>query len=382
MVARVTNRMMTNTLMNNLNTNLGRVDLLQNQLSSGRRFAHISCDPSALIYAQSARNSIARTQHFLGMVGTAQTWLTQAETGVRELNRVIGNVYEELVSAGGTKSPEDKQILGMVVQQMKDHFVDTLNSAFGDRFVFGGFNTPGDPAQGRGADGVRPVVVDGNGNLLFNGFNTSIFDGMPAGLFNNDFSGMTDAEIIAAINADADLAAAFVEFMPDLDDRLEFVTELGRLHNMKQEVVHVDVGPGIEMAVTMNGMDVLFYNARCPETGNPIVRNMFSMLQEVHSGLNEDWSTDELTALIRLTQDAQNHLLMRTAEIGGRQIRLEMLEGRYEQDILNFGQMRSDAEDADIAEVILNLKMAETVYQAALSAGARIIQPTLMDFLR
>ena len=44
--------------------------------------------------------------------------------------------------------------------------------------------------------------------------------------------------------------------------------------------------------------------------------------------------------------------------------------------------MRSDAEDVDMADVIMYLKMAEAVYQAALSAGARVIQPSLMDFLR
>ena len=35
-----------------------------------------------------------------------------------------------------------------------------------------------------------------------------------------------------------------------------------------------------------------------------------------------------------------------------------------------------------MAEVIMNLKMQENVYQASLSSGARIIQPTLLDFLR
>jgi flagellar hook-associated protein 3 FlgL len=44
--------------------------------------------------------------------------------------------------------------------------------------------------------------------------------------------------------------------------------------------------------------------------------------------------------------------------------------------------MKSDAEDADEAELIMRYKMAETVYKAALSTGASIIQPTLMDFLR
>ena len=133
------------------------------------------------------------------------------------------------------------------------------------------------------------------------------------------------------------------------------------------------------------------------------MRNTYDLLDEVYLAINgvpstritdaggiynpEDpdvrpKTTDVLTVLIGRVQGAQNHLLTRTAEIGGRQRRLELLEARYSQDNLNYEKMRSDAEDADMAEVIMYLKMAETVYQAALSAGARVIQPTLMDFLR
>jgi flagellar hook-associated protein 3 FlgL len=42
----------------------------------------------------------------------------------------------------------------------------------------------------------------------------------------------------------------------------------------------------------------------------------------------------------------------------------------------------SKEEDADITKVIIDLKAQENVHRAALSAGARIIQPSLVDFLR
>jgi flagellar hook-associated protein 3 FlgL len=42
----------------------------------------------------------------------------------------------------------------------------------------------------------------------------------------------------------------------------------------------------------------------------------------------------------------------------------------------------SENEDVDEAETIMNLKNEENVYRASLAGGARIIQPTLVDFLR
>jgi flagellar hook-associated protein 3 FlgL len=39
-------------------------------------------------------------------------------------------------------------------------------------------------------------------------------------------------------------------------------------------------------------------------------------------------------------------------------------------------------EKADLGSVIMDLKLQETNYQVALAATARVLQPTLMDFLR
>jgi len=376
------------------------MDKLQNQMSSGRKYGHISDDPSALIYGQSARNKLARFAHYQKSVETAQSWLTQAESGVMELNKVIGAVYEELVSAGSVKTPQDKKNLAMVVKQLQDHYVDTLNTSFGDRFVFGGYNTRGDFATDRPTE-IKPFkVVDDQ--LYFNGFNISQFDKMPSGLFGLSLSGAPDpAQLVTdyidgltnVATGDPMYPGGVAEFLDtfgfaDID---EAVDALIMREQLLGDVVTFDVGPGISMPVTQNGIDVVFYVTR-DEEGNPILRNTFDLLQQVYLAINGDPSqaspddeplgTDELTKLIGLVQGAQNHLLTRTAEIGGRQRRLELLEARYEQDNLNYEKMRSDAEDADMAEVIMYLKMAETVYQAALSAGARIIQPTLMDFLR
>jgi len=341
--------MLTNQLLSNLSLNLNNMDRLQNQLANGRKYAHISDDPSALIYGQAARNKLARLSHYQKTVETAQSWLTQSEAGVMELQKVIGNVYEELVSAGSVKTVDDKKNLAMVVRQLQDHYVDTLNTAYGDRFVFAGYNTPGDFSKNPDLrPEIKPFQVVDN-ELYFNGHNISKYDGW-------------------------DLA----DFEKEIEDDPVLKQLLG-------DLLHFDVGPGISMPVTINGIDMVMFTTKEPNGPDTIVRNTFDVLQEIYMAINsnpDEVSTDELTLMIKTLQDAQNHLLTKTAEIGGRQRRLELLEARYEQDNLNYETMRSDAEDVDMAEVIMYLKMAEAVYQAALSAGARVIQPSLMDFLR
>jgi flagellar hook-associated protein 3 FlgL len=370
--------MLVNNLMRNLNSNFDKVDKLQNMMASGRKFAHISDDPIALIYSQAARNKLARLEHYQTTIGSAKDWLNQAETGMMELQKVMADAYEACVDATHDgKTNGDKQNIAQVVGQLREHFVDTLNAAFGDKYIYAAYNTPGDPAAGFGGEGIKSFTVSGE-KLFFNGFELSKFDKMPAGLLNVDLSGLNYADAVTAID---NLGLSLGSLTHD---------DIIMLHKLKSDVLSFDVGPGINMPVTMNGVDMALFTTT-DENGETVVRSAFNVLSDLYNGANGDpsasppvppLSASALTKIIKPLQDAQNHLLTKTAVIGGRIRRLELLEARYEQDSINYQRMMSDAEDADMSEVIMRLRIAESVMQSAMSAGARVIQPSLMDFLR
>jgi flagellar hook-associated protein 3 FlgL len=106
------------------------------------------------------------------------------------------------------------------------------------------------------------------------------------------------------------------------------------------------------------------------------------LLDDLYQSVKTGASAEDISSYLPDLMKSQSHILALMAEFGGRTNRLDTLSARYSQDEINYTQMKSDAEDADQAEVIMNYKMAEAVYKAALSTGAYIIQPTLMDFLR
>ncbi|MFC0525411.1 flagellar hook-associated protein FlgL [Pontibacillus salicampi] len=70
------------------------------------------------------------------------------------------------------------------------------------------------------------------------------------------------------------------------------------------------------------------------------------------------------------------------ADLGSRMNRVELIEDRIATQELTATKNLSDAEDADMEKVITNLKTQESIHRAALGVGSRIIQPTLLDFLR
>lgn len=70
------------------------------------------------------------------------------------------------------------------------------------------------------------------------------------------------------------------------------------------------------------------------------------------------------------------------ADVGGRSLRVENKQRVVDALNLNFQETISNLEDADLAELMIDLNTRELSYQAALSAAARIHEMTLLDYMK
>ncbi|WP_374178923.1 flagellar hook-associated protein FlgL [Leifsonia sp. WHRI 6310E] len=70
------------------------------------------------------------------------------------------------------------------------------------------------------------------------------------------------------------------------------------------------------------------------------------------------------------------------AEIGGRQTRVDKAKDTLAVGANALEAQRSNLEDVDLSKVLLDLKTQDVNYQTAIAVTARVLQPTLMDFLR
>lgn len=77
-----------------------------------------------------------------------------------------------------------------------------------------------------------------------------------------------------------------------------------------------------------------------------------------------------------------DNFLSARALIGAKQNRVELMEDRLSQQEVFSTRILSDNEDIDMEKAIIELTTQESIHRAALSVGARIIQPSLTDFLR
>lgn len=130
----------------------------------------------------------------------------------------------------------------------------------------------------------------------------------------------------------------------------------------------VEVSRGVSLKANIN-----------PE--NVFSQKLFDTLQGIQNTIDGTNNQDLNTLLSDL--DIQMDILSaERSELGARYNRLEMVESRIDQQEVIATRILSDNEDADLERVITDLTTQESVHRAALSVGARIIQPTLMDFLR
>jgi flagellar hook-associated protein 3 FlgL len=109
--------------------------------------------------------------------------------------------------------------------------------------------------------------------------------------------------------------------------------------------------------------------------------DIFQTIQDLSNALQTNDTTGISAALDRLDAHQDNISALR-GEGAAKINRLELTQSRFQAQTIALGEQRSKIEDVDMAEAITTLTMRESVYKAALATGARVIQPTLVDFLR
>jgi flagellar hook-associated protein 3 FlgL len=77
-----------------------------------------------------------------------------------------------------------------------------------------------------------------------------------------------------------------------------------------------------------------------------------------------------------------NQVLKARAEVGAKMNRLETQQGKLADIHDQLTQTLGKTEGIDLAKAISDLTQQQYVYQASLAASAKMIQPTLLDFLR
>lgn len=151
----------------------------------------------------------------------------------------------------------------------------------------------------------------------------------------------------------------------DTTNAASIVTDQGKINFI--------VGESVQLPINVNGNEVFGFSSE----GDHLFTTVDNIIKALAAG-----DTKGLSNQLDNIDSRVNKMLAIRAEIGAKTNRIDLMAGRLSDLEINLTDMQAKVEDADVAEVMMKAKIQENIYNASLSAGAKIISPSLVDFLR
>ncbi len=136
-------------------------------------------------------------------------------------------------------------------------------------------------------------------------------------------------------------------------------------------------GDGGEMPAEIDAGTTITVNLTADVVFGPAVAALIQLRDALDSG-----SSAAVEAALPALDQAINTAVDNRVIVGARLNRLEAAESRLQDLKLSLTELKSRTEDVDFAEATTHLAIAEAAYRAALMGSARVIQPSLLDFLK
>lgn len=109
--------------------------------------------------------------------------------------------------------------------------------------------------------------------------------------------------------------------------------------------------------------------------------NIFNLLNNVSAAL-KNGDVKELSNQLTNIDTRVEKVLTAQSEVGAKTNRVELMKSRLGDMEVNLTALQSKVEDSNYAELLVKSQIQENIYTASLSAGAKIISTSLVDFLR
>ncbi|MGE8033496.1 flagellar hook-associated protein FlgL [Lysinibacillus sp. NPDC093692] len=304
---RVTQSMLSNNMLLNLNNSYSKMSKLQDQIMSSSKITRPSDDPVIAVKGMGYRRDLGQVEQYTRNMNEVNNWLDTTDESLNQVGEQMKRVRELVIQAANdTNTPDERAKIKSEIDQIRQQIQDVGNTKIADRYIFSGTRTT-QPLFENGK--IDPTKVNSEDVVI------EVYDG-----------------IQMKVNTPG------AELFQNVDDMMGKISDL--------------LDPN---------------RAGGPATGEEIGNAL--------GGVAEQSKGDDITAM-------HNKILEAQADVGARQNRVELMENRLSIREVSVTKQLSDNEDVDYAKAITEMVTSESIHQAALSVGAKIIQQTLVDFIR
>jgi flagellar hook-associated protein 3 FlgL len=318
-----------------------RMENLQSQTASLKKLNTPSDDPVGAAKVLEVRTEKVNNDQFVTNGKLAEAFLNNTDHALSQLVDIVNRAKEIAIGQSSAASSTDESRLGVAeeVTQLFNQAVAVANTRIGDRYLFGGYKTQTPPVDSNGRyigdNGQMMVEISKGVYLAMNVTGNDAFNSHP-------------------------IQTRSPEDDPSSPRSNEPPTAMGNRRPA--------------------GIDATDRDTLTDHSGPENV-NVFDEIQNLRIGLLTG-DLDQIRNTLDRFDQIHGQLVATRAKIGSRLQGLESTGQAMERHNITNAQLTSALEDADMAKVVSDLAKEETVFRSALASSQKLIQPTLMEFLK
>lgn len=346
---RVADKMNFEQVKSSLAKNRAEVADLQTKAATQKRVTRPSDDPIAASRVLSARTDITTGQQFMKSIEQAKTFLEYGEQSLAELTDVLNRAKELALAQANDASSNDisRRATAAEIEQLFQQVVQIGNRKLGDRFLFAGFKTTRAPfdSEGnyRGDSGEIKISIQKEGAISMNVPGDRIFLG------RNINAPTTTGPDRPILNTEIRGPASVMG--DELDAETNVQNEQG------QEVT------GLSYSWKSQGV------------------NIFQVLRDLETGLRAN-DKQAIQESLDLLDEAAAQVVLARSLMGSRVSTLNGALESHQKGQVDAKTLQSHLEDVDTFELVADLNKSESTLKASLATSGKLLQPSLLDFLK
>lgn len=360
---RVTDRMNFDQIHLNLQKNRSEMADLQNQAATQKRLNKPSDDPVGAARVLGTRSEDRGSHQFVKNINQARSFLEFTDQSLAEMSDLLVRVKELAIQQANDagSNTESRQVAAEEISQVYSQAIQIGNRKLGDRYIFGGFQTTTPPfdqrGNYRGDDGAISVLVNKDADVAMNVSGDRVFLGMNIG---DDGQVLLRGEPPKTANEIQEQQGMELERKQEVEEAESQEFELRSPASLRgRKVKEVETRP----LRVQNGTDV------------------FHTIKNFEIALRTD-DKELIQSAIDELDSALNQVIQTRAQVGARVSTLNQTQESLQKSIVDNKVLQSQIEDADLYQTVSDITKTDSTLRATLETSGRLVQSSLLDFLR
>lgn len=342
---RITQSSMVRNYMTNLRSSISNLAKSNEKLSSFSKYKRASENTSDTARAFVIREQLYKNEQFLSNIEDTEGELSSAESNLSTINSLLQTVEERaLRGVNGTMEATDRKVIAQEITNMKEQILQSINSKFGSRYVFGNSN-----------NSEAPFAYNADGALTFNKIRVSDMLKDP-----------TTGKLMYP-NPDYDPAIVDSPVNLPVPENKDIYVDIG----LGITVSGKSVDPKTALKVSTSGIDALGFGED----------NVYDLLTKISGDFAANRMENMSENLEKLSA-ARDNVMLHVSDIGSRTSYIAQISDRLENENVNLLERQDSLEIIDVEFEAINNKSFETAWLINLQLGSQIIPPSIFDFMK